>query len=37
MRWSGRTIYAGQARAEALVTRMGISFFGGIDPVLAAG
>ncbi len=28
----GRVIYAGQARGRALVTRMGISFFGGVDP-----
>lgn len=28
----GRTIYAGQAEGEALVTSMGISFFGGVDP-----
>jgi len=32
MKLQGRTIYAGQAEGEALVTRMGISFFGGIDP-----
>ncbi len=32
MKWSGRSIYAGQASGEALVTQMGISFFGGIDP-----
>jgi predicted aconitase with swiveling domain len=28
----GRTIYAGKAEGEALVTSMGISFFGGVDP-----
>lgn len=28
----GRTIYPGKVTAEALVTRMGISFFGGVDP-----
>jgi predicted aconitase with swiveling domain len=28
----GRTIYAGSAEGEALVTTMGISFFGGVDP-----
>ena len=28
----GRTIYAGQAEGEALVTSQGISFFGGVDP-----
>lgn len=28
----GRKIYAGQAEGEALVTRQGISFFGGVDP-----
>ena len=28
----GRTIFAGLAEGEALVTRMGISFFGGVDP-----
>jgi predicted aconitase with swiveling domain len=32
MKLQGRTIYAGQAEGEALVTRMGISFFGGVDP-----
>jgi predicted aconitase with swiveling domain len=32
MKWQGRVIYAGQAEGEALVTRMGISFFGGVDP-----
>jgi uncharacterized protein len=28
----GRSIYAGQASGEALVTTQGISFFGGVDP-----
>jgi len=28
----GRTIYAGQATGETLVTSQGISFFGGVDP-----
>lgn len=28
----GRTIFPGQVQATALVTRQGISFFGGIDP-----
>jgi predicted aconitase with swiveling domain len=28
----GRTIYAGRAAGETLVTSMGISFFGGVDP-----
>jgi len=32
MNLTGRTIYAGQAKGQLLVTRMGISFFGGIDP-----
>jgi predicted aconitase with swiveling domain len=32
MKWQGRKIYAGQASGEALVTNMGISFFGGVDP-----
>ena len=32
MRLQGRTIFAGQAEGEALVTGMGISFFGGVDP-----
>ena len=31
-RLQGRTIYPGRAQGEALVTRMGISFFGGVDP-----
>ena len=28
----GRKIYQGTAQGEALVTSMGISFFGGVDP-----
>jgi phosphomecalonate degydratase small subunit len=32
MKLKGRTIYAGVAEGEALVTTMGISFFGGVDP-----
>lgn len=32
MKLIGRTIYPGAARGEALVTTMGISFFGGVDP-----
>ena len=28
----GRRIYPGLAEGETLVTRMGISFFGGVDP-----
>jgi predicted aconitase with swiveling domain len=32
MKLRGRKIYAGQVEAEALVTAMGISFFGGVDP-----
>jgi hypothetical protein len=32
MKFKGRTIYAGVAEGEALVTTMGISFFGGVDP-----
>lgn len=32
MKWQGRVIYGGQAQGEALVSRMGISFFGGVDP-----
>ncbi len=29
---TGRTIFPGQASGEALVSRMGISFYGGVDP-----
>jgi predicted aconitase with swiveling domain len=29
---SGRTISPGKASGEALVSRMGISFYGGVDP-----
>jgi predicted aconitase with swiveling domain len=32
MKLQGRSIYMGRAEGEALVTTMGISFFGGIDP-----
>jgi predicted aconitase with swiveling domain len=32
MKWLGRKIYAGQATGETLVSSMGISFFGGVDP-----
>jgi predicted aconitase with swiveling domain len=32
MKIKGRVIYEGQAAGEALVSRMGISFFGGVDP-----
>jgi predicted aconitase with swiveling domain len=32
MKWQGRKIFRGQATGEALVTSMGISFFGGVDP-----
>jgi predicted aconitase with swiveling domain len=32
MIYQGRVIYSGNAEGEALVTHMGISFFGGVDP-----
>ena len=32
MNFQGRKIYQGTAQGEALVTSMGISFFGGVDP-----
>jgi predicted aconitase with swiveling domain len=32
MRLEGRVVYQGRAQGESLVTSMGISFFGGIDP-----
>jgi hypothetical protein len=32
MKFIGRKISAGQAAGEALVTSMGISFYGGVDP-----
>ncbi len=32
MKYQGRKIFQGQAEAEALVTSMGISFYGGVDP-----
>ena len=33
--FQGRKIVAGRAKSEALVTTMGISFFGGVDPETA--
>lgn len=32
MKLMGRKIYKGTVKAEALVTREGISFYGGVDP-----
>ena len=32
MKLEGRKIYKGTAEAEAIVTKDGISFYGGIDP-----
>ena len=32
MQLQGRKIYQGTVKGEALVTSMGISFFGGVDP-----
>ncbi len=32
MKWRGRKIHHGKATGEALVSNMGISFFGGVDP-----
>jgi predicted aconitase with swiveling domain len=32
MKLQGRKIYQGKVTGEALVTSMGISFFGGVDP-----
>lgn len=32
MKLSGRTIFPGTASGEALVSRMGISFYGGVEP-----
>ena len=32
MKLQGRSIFGGHAQARAVVTRMGISFFGGVDP-----
>lgn len=32
MKYQGRKIYQGQVEGETLVTSMGISFFGGVDP-----
>ena len=32
MKLEGRTIFPGQAQGFALVSKMGISFYGGVDP-----
>jgi len=32
MTLTGRTIFPGRAEGQALVSRMGISFYGGVDP-----
>lgn len=32
MNLTGRTIFPGRVSAEALVSRMGVSFYGGVDP-----
>jgi len=32
MKLTGRTIFSGLAEGQALVSHMGISFFGGVDP-----
>ena len=32
MKLTGRTIFPGQASGQTLVSRMGISFYGGVDP-----
>ncbi|MBI9046232.1 MAG: DUF126 domain-containing protein [Anaerolineaceae bacterium] len=32
MKFTGRKIYQGKIIAEALVSKMGISFYGGVDP-----
>ena len=32
MKWHGRKIYTGLAAGEVIASRMGISFFGGVDP-----
>lgn len=32
MKWQGRKIYPGLAAGETLVSSMGVSFFGGVDP-----
>jgi len=32
MTLTGRTIFPGKVRGEALVSKMGISFYGGVDP-----
>jgi predicted aconitase with swiveling domain len=32
MKYKGRTIFPGKVRGQALVSAMGISFYGGVDP-----
>lgn len=32
MKFQGRKVFQGKAEGEALVTSMGISFYGGVDP-----
>jgi predicted aconitase with swiveling domain len=32
VKFHGRTVYPGKAEGKALVTSMGLSFFGGVDP-----
>jgi len=32
MKYPGRSIYPGRVRGEAMVSAMGISFYGGVDP-----
>jgi uncharacterized protein len=32
MKWNGRKIAPGKISGEALVSKMGISFYGGVDP-----
>ena len=32
MKLKGRTIFSGEAQGKSLVTQMGISFYGGVDP-----
>jgi predicted aconitase with swiveling domain len=32
MKWRGRKIYKGMATGEIIASKMGISFFGGVDP-----
>jgi uncharacterized protein len=36
MKLQGRKIYQGRAEGQALVTTLGISFFGGVDPETGA-